>query len=126
MWESSVPNKIDSNPKVHPNYNDFQTQLTNFDQERLTNTSFSVDREQGFLTCQSIRQDFDDHSFKDNQISSDNEDDHDGRSTPRTTRRKAPHAVVLQLQIDRIHIFANAPSVRRDQRTINEKYRVEF
>lgn len=80
-----------------------------FDQQLMNS-----DREQNFQMCRSIinratsHSSDDDDDDDDDQVFSD-DDEHPGRVTPRISKKKGPHNFVLQLNVQDIHLAANAP-----------------
>ena len=107
MWESSAPvNNENSNQMFVP---------TNHFNRQLINSSGNRSTEQAFQTCRSIINRFHSHSSDDDdQVFSDDDDNDDeqGGITPRGSKKKGPHSFVLQLNIQDIHLAANAPLVR--------------
>jgi hypothetical protein len=99
MWESSVPINNDNTNQTFIRTNNFNKQLLNSGQIH----------DQNFRMCRSIVNRFDNHSSDDEQVVSD---DDDGESTPKSSKRKGPTSFVLQLNIQNIHIAANAPLVK--------------
>jgi hypothetical protein len=94
MWESSVPINTDN-----PN--------------QMFATTLETNNEQAFQTCRSIINRFNSHSSDDDQVFSDDDDDDDdqGGITPKVSKKKGPHSLVLQLNVHNIHLAANAPLV---------------
>jgi hypothetical protein len=101
MWESSAPLNSDSTSQLN-------RQLLNSRGNTTTN-------EQAFQTCRSIINRFNSQSSDDDQILSDeddgDDDDEQGGRTPRGSKKKGPHSLVLQLNVHNIHLAANAPLV---------------
>ena len=106
MWESSVPASSDPTNPMFATANQMNKQW--MDPEGR------LDHDQAFQACRSIINRCASHSSDDDQVLSDEDDDDGdgGRLTPRTSKRKGPHNLVLQLTIQDIHLAANAPSVR--------------
>lgn len=101
MWESSIP-------KVNENINPmFAT--ANRQGRQLINSYGNANPDQGFRTCRSIIHRFDSHSSDDDQVFS--EDDEQGVTTPKGSKRKGPNSFVLKLTVQAIHLAANAPMV---------------
>lgn len=97
MWESSAPTNSDAGAQLN---------------RQLMNSFGNVTNEQLFQTCRSIINRFHSHSSDDDQIASDDEEnDEQGGLTPRGSKKKGPHAFVLQLDVQNIHLAANAPLV---------------
>lgn len=105
MWESSVPKMSETiNPLLaasnHPN-----RQLIN----SYGNANADQSYDQGFQTCRSPINRFHNHSSDDDQVFSD--DDEQGISTPKASKRKGPNNLVLKLTVQAIHLAVNAPMV---------------
>jgi hypothetical protein len=104
MWESSAPVNSENSNQIFVTTNHFNRQLMN--------SSRNTSNDQAFQTCRSIINRFDHHSSDDDQVFSDEDDDDDeGRITPRGSKKKGPHSFVLQLNVQNIHLAANAPLV---------------
>jgi hypothetical protein len=99
MWESSVPIN-----------NEISNQLNVTTNRQLINPLRNTSADQGFQTCRSLINHFDDQSSDDEQVLSDDEDQ--GGITPKVSKRKGPNSFVLQLHVQDIHLAANAPSVK--------------
>lgn len=106
MWESSVPTNNDNSFGLTT---DLNRQLIN----SFGNLSTEKSPDQNFQMCRSIVNRFDDHSSDDDQILSDDEDQ--GGITPKISKRKGPNNLVLQLNVQNIHLAANTPSVRIEE-----------
>jgi hypothetical protein len=76
------------------------------------NSSSERTFDQGFQTCRSLINRFDSQLSDDDAVFSDDEDQ--GGITPKASKRKGPNSVVLQLNIQNIHLAANAPSVNTE------------
>ena len=107
MWESSVPINNESINPTFATTNNSHRQLINSYDKFASKQIF----DQGFQTCRSLINRIDSHSSDDDQVFSDDEDQ--GGITPKPSKRKGPNSLVLQLDIQNIHLAANAPSVRR-------------
>jgi hypothetical protein len=106
MWESSVPINNDNLNQTFGTPNSFKEQLIN----SYGSTPLKQIHEQGFQTCRSIHMGLDNHSSDDDQALSDDEDQ--GGITPKLSKRKGPNSFVLQLNVQNIHVAANAPMVK--------------
>jgi len=105
MWESSVPITNDN-----PMFATTNQQLIN----SYGNITINKLNEQAFQTCRSIINRFNSNSSSDDQVFSDDDEDDDddqGGITPKVSKKKGPHSLVLQLNIQNIHLAANAPMV---------------
>jgi len=103
MWESSVPINNDNTNQIKNFNNQLMNSYGNIPSEQIHN--------QGFQICRSIINRFDNHSSDDEQVVSD-EDDDQGGITPKSSKRKGPNNLVLQLNVQNIHLAANAPLVK--------------
>jgi hypothetical protein len=104
MWESSVPI---NNDNINP--------MLNNSNRQLINSSSNKSYDQGFQACRSLINRFDSHSDDDDDVVfSDDEDQ--GGITPKASKRKGPNSLVLQLNVQNIHLAANAPSVKIETR----------
>ena len=108
MWESSVPTSTDP---INPMF-----ATANLMNGQWMNPEGRLDHDQAFQACRSMINRCTSHSSDDDQVLSDEDDDdgadgNGGRLTPRTSKKKGPHNLVLQLNIQDIHLAANAPSV---------------
>ena len=101
MWESSVPI---NNENINQTFG-INEQLIN----SYGNRTRVQNNEPGFQTCRSIINRLDSQSDDDQVLSDD--DDEQGGLTPKASKRKGPNSFVLELNIQAIHIAANAPSV---------------
>lgn len=109
MWESSAPKSVDP---VHP-------QLINSLGVSSFNERNRSDVDQAFRMCRSIINRFDSHSDDDDdeQVISDNEDeDPSGHRTPRSSKKKGPHQLVFRLDVQNIHLAANAPFIDKSSK----------
>jgi hypothetical protein len=104
MWESSAPVNNENSNQMFVTTNRFNGQLMN--------SSRNTSSEQAFQTCRSIINRFDHQPSDDSQVFSDEDDDDDeGGMTPRGSKKKGPHSFVFQLNVQNIHLAANAPMV---------------
>jgi len=98
MWESSVPINNDSSNPMSVTTENSNTKLINSYAESSSDKSYDQD----FQTCMSVINRFHSHP-------SDDEDQ--GGITPKASKRKGLNSVALQLNVQNIHLAANAPSV---------------
>jgi hypothetical protein len=108
MWESSVPISNDNTNQTFVTTKHFNEQLMN----SYGNIPSEQIQNQGFQACRSIINRFDNHSSDDEQVVSDEDDDDQGGLTPKSSKRKGPNSFVLQLNVQNIHLAANAPLVK--------------
>jgi hypothetical protein len=101
MWESSVPINNDNINITFGTNNNSNRQLINSSSNKIY--------DQGFQTCRSLINHFDSQLSDDDAVFSDEEDQ--GGITPKASKRKGPNSFVLQLNVQNIHLAANAPSV---------------
>ena len=110
MWESSAPTAVENKYNVLTTHDELHEPLVNYHGNSANYNGAFSDREQGFLTCRSIMNHFSDHTSSDDEVE---DTDEQGRLTPKISRKKGPHSLVMQLNIDNIHLAANAPTVSR-------------
>ncbi|CAF0936928.1 unnamed protein product [Adineta steineri] len=113
MWESSAPINNDNLNQMYATAN-YGGKLIN----SLGNTT----NEQAFQTCRSIIKRINSNSSDDDQVISDEDDDDQGGLTPRGSKKKGPHSFVLHLNVQDIHVAANAPmgdKIPRESRARN-------